>query len=184
MNGCPQECFPELTGLSKNPAGCWENRKLFSAGNRLSSNAVTIKGKFNREDIGALYLDEQFDLVPKNAETTAEGYFNDIPSSPGSKYYQFSQVWYGPTATEKDFYYTTYYGSSLFTQNSLSTILVSKPRCNPVQTNWAINTKNLYSGTGIVPRISICRTAPSIYKDTLYIGDCIYQPGGPFIFAV
>lgn len=189
---------PEITGYSRNPAGIWNNRKSFAAGNRLSSNAVTIRPSssswctktrnecdetivYSKENIGALYQDYRYQLIDQTPETEEAGYFDE------RELYKQAQVWYGPTADEKNFYFSAFQASSSSpsAQNNLPSILTSRKRENG-EANWSRNTQKYYTDLGLNPPQypSLCRTAPAIYGDSLYITDNTPTPGGPVVFAV
>lgn len=176
-----QDCQPEITGKTSNVAGASCDQKLFSAGNRLSSNAISSKSStFTKENIGTLNQDYVFEIIPRTPETEGAGYFGT------SELYKQAQVWYGPTADKNNFYYTAYSGSVLAPDDptTRSTILVSRKRCDG-SLNWARNTFNFYpqSLNPTLP-VNVCRVAPAIYKDTLYLIDTIPQRQGPWVFAV
>lgn len=169
---------PEITGYSRNPTGIWNNKKSFSAGNRLSSNAVTTC-TFSKENIGAMYQDYQFPLIERTAETEEACYFDE------RELYKHALVRNGPTADEDNFYFTAFYskGINFADSESLSTILTSRNRLTG-KSNWSRNTRSYYQGLETLYSISWCKMAPAIYGDVLYLIDSVPTPNGPVVFAV
>lgn len=174
-------CYPEVTGTTDNPAGASCNQKLFSAGNRLSSNAISSRSnKVTKETVGTLDQEYTFELIPKTPVTVAAGYYDSL------ELHKKAAVWYGPTSDGHNFYYTAYSGNPQYPSdpNTKSSIL-SSVNSKTGKHNWTIDTLSLYpTSVQLANNLSVCRIAPAIYGDTLYLIDYVPQPQGPWIFAI
>lgn len=153
----------------------------FSDGTRLNggydllSNNVTMENSsLWPETVSALALEEGFELIPEGVPEYTESKRKNV------------QVWYGPTADEKNFYYLAYNGSALFTTFSTSSVLCAINK-RTMERLYSINLKNYnltteanYQGsTAYMPRVSI-----SILEDTLYLCNAIPNNLGPQLCAV
>lgn len=152
--------------------------KKFSAVTEKSTNTVNDDSSINITNIPALDFSYGWEIIPDCPAATAAGYTADDRSR--------AQVWYGPTADKKHFYYTAYVGSIYFPQGARSTILVCRYKSDG-SLKYAVNCGDYSLDTGnnfFAPPLVIARVAPAIHKRTLYLVNGFYSNIGPQLYAI
>jgi hypothetical protein len=153
------------------------NQKLFGAGDITSTNAIVDDSNISPATINQLSIKYNFEILPPDNVVTQAGYTPEERLN--------SVVWYNPTMDEENFYYFAYYGSITFGTYKTS-FLLSRKRSdgslNYIKScdDYSLDTADTYIG----PFRTVCRIAPAIDGDVLYMTTASIANIGPQIFAV
>lgn len=168
---------PERLGTSNSRTNPLTDGWFSQANTDFSTNAKLEQSDLTKFKMSGIALDYTFELIPNCLASVAAGYSTSDRAQ--------AQVWYGPTMDEENFYYTAWHGSIL-APNHLSSILVCRKRSNGAL-QWATNCSD-YSVTTtpnfLGDSATICRCAPAILDNTLYLCNAVMTDLGPQLYAV